>query len=403
MNKTETVLTALVKSALKSEIYDPKEELTAEKISDIYKESLAQTVALLAFEALPEKAKSAVPRFEASAFGVAANNTRVTTEHTAIGKALEDSGIPYCILKGCASAYYYPNPESRSMGDIDFLVALPDIERATKAIEGIGYRPAENAAPHDFHLEFFKGHSVAEMHYAISRTTEFGFDPSSITNDILASARICQTEFGEIRIPDPYHHAIINLLHIYRHYIGDGIGLRHLCDWAVFVDSKDYDDIADKLLEFTDKWHLTRFFQMLSQISVQYLGIKNKDSFGKFDEKLCREFMDDVIGLGSFGRKSADHNGLYNFFNAKKLDRNGGNYISTFFSSIKSAVCVHWPTAEHNIFLLIIGTVFFSIRYWILVIMGKREKGHLIKDYNNAKKQTKLRDKLIDNKNPDQT
>ena len=396
MNKTETVLTALVKSALKSEVYDPKEELTTEEISDIYKESLAQTVALLAFEALPEKAKSAVPRFEASAFGVAANNIRVTTEHTAIGKALEDNGIPYCILKGYASAYYYPNPESRSMGDIDFLVAPSDIERATKVIEGIGYHSAENADLHDFHLEFFKGHSVAEMHYAISRTTEFGFDPSTITNDILASARVCQTEFGEIKIPDPYHHAIINLLHIYRHYVSDGIGLRHLCDWAVFVASKDYDDAADKLIEFTDKWHLTRFSQMLSQISVQYLGIKNKDSFGKLDEKLCREFMDDVIGLGNFGRKSANYQGLANLFNAEELGRKDKNYISTFFSSIRSVVCKHWPKAEHNVFLLIIGTIVFSARYLFRAITGKRKKIHLIEDYKNAKKQTEFRKKLTD-------
>ena len=398
MNKSETILTALVKAALKSETYNPKEELTTETILDIYKESIAQTVVSLAFEALPENARKDVPQFETAAFGSLTNNIRVTSEHIAIGKVLEDSGIPYCILKGYASAYYYPNPESRTMGDVDFLVAPSDVERATKALENIGYLPAEDADIHDFHIEFFKGQNIAEMHYSISRTTEFGFDPSTITNDILASARFCQTEFGKMKIPDPYHHAIINLLHIYRHYVGTGIGLRHLCDWAVFAASKDYDDITDKFLEFTDKWHLTHFCQMLSQISVRYLGIENKDGFGRFDEKLCCEFMDDIMHLGNFGRKSVNYQGLINLFDAKTPDKKDENYISSFFSSIKSVVCTHWPKAEHNTIILIVGTVVFSAKYLIRSIMGKRQKLHLIDDYKQAKKQVKLRSKLIDNK-----
>lgn len=398
MNKTEAVLTELVKSALKSKIYDPEDELTAEEISNIYRESTVQAVALLAFEALPANAKTAVPRFENTAFGVAANNIRVTTEHIAIGKVLEDNGIPYCILKGYASAYYYPNPESRSMGDVDFLVTPSDMERATKAIEGIGYRPAENAAKHDFHIEFLKEHSVAEMHYSISRTTEFGFDPSTVTDEILSMTMVCQTKFGAIRLPDPYHHAIISLLHIYRHYISSGIGLRHLCDWAVFVASDEYDAIADKLFEFTDRWNLTRFCQMLSQISVRYLGIDNKAVFGEFDEKLCCEFMNDVMQLGNFGMKRANYQGLTNLFSVAKLERNDEKYISSFFSSIKSIVSTHWPKAEHNVFLLIAGSVFFTVRYLFNLITGKRKNVHLIKDYKNAKKQTELRNKLIDNK-----
>lgn len=396
MDKTETVLTALVKSALKSEIYEPEEKLTAEEISNIYKESMAQTVALLAFEALPENAKTVVPQFESAALSVAANNIRVTGEHTAIGKALDDRGIPYCILKGYASAYYYPNPGSRSMGDVDFLVAPSDIERATKAIESIGYRPDKKTVAHDFHIKFFKENNVAEMHHSIGRTIEFGFDPSTITDDILASARVCQTEFGEMKIPDPYHHAIINLLHMYKHYISGGIGLRHLCDWAVFVASKDYDAVAGKLLEFTDKLHLTHLCQMFSQISVKYLGIENKDSFGRFDEQLCRELMDNVMQLGNFGRKGLNYKpGIISLFNAQVLDRKD-NYISTFFSSIKSHVCLHWPKAEHNVFLLVIGAVFFSLRYLFRSIMGKRKKVDLIEDYKTAKRQAALRKKLTD-------
>ena len=100
--------------------------------------------------------------------------------------------------------------------------------------------------------------------------------------------------------------------------------------------------------------------------------------------------------LGNFGRKGLNYKpGIINLFNAQALDRKD-NYISTFFSSIKSHVCWHWPKAEHNVFLLVIGAVFFSLRYLFRSIMGKRKKVDLIEDYKTAKRQAALRKKLTD-------
>ncbi len=393
MNTTETALTELVKAALKSETYLPAAEMTARQLADIYKESLAQAVPLSVYEALPESARAAVPQFETTAFGVAANNIRVTYEHIEIGKALEAEGIPYCILKGCASAYYYPNPEQRSMGDTDFLVAKRDTERAAKAISKIGYKLCSNAEPHEFHYEYQKGSAIAEMHYSISGQTESGMDPAALTDDILASARKCSVQYGEIMLPSPYYHAIIMLLHVYRHYVQGGIGLRHLCDWAVFAASNDYDAAADRLLKFTDEWHLTRFCQMLSEVSAEYLGIEPKASFGVPDKRLCAQFMDEILGYGNFGRKKEGT--LEHLFSTKTLDNGGKNSAETFFSSVKGRVCHYWPKAEKNVLVLAVGTVVFTARYLWRALTQKR-KIHIISDYKNAKKQTELHQKLTD-------
>ena len=39
-------------------------------------------------------------------------------------------------------------------------------------------------------------------------------------------------EGEKIRIPAPFHHGLILLLHTVHHMLGEGIGLRHLCDWG---------------------------------------------------------------------------------------------------------------------------------------------------------------------------
>ena len=105
MNGTERTLVALIKSALKSEKYISEHKFSSEEISNVYNESIAQTVPLLAYGALTDVSKSIIPEFEKTALNVAANNIRITLEHIAIGRALEEKNIPYCILKGYASSY----------------------------------------------------------------------------------------------------------------------------------------------------------------------------------------------------------------------------------------------------------------------------------------------------------
>ena len=179
MNTTEDLLVNLIRMALWSKPAEFPKNLTNEQIAAVYKESLVQSVPVLAFEALPETARNELPDFKMAVLKTVKNNMVVTYEHVAIGKALDEQNISYCILKGYASADYYHNPESRAMGDTDFLIAKKDVERATAVLKQLGYIPNKNADAHDFHYEFHKGKLIAEMHYSISSKTEFGLAPAA--------------------------------------------------------------------------------------------------------------------------------------------------------------------------------------------------------------------------------
>ena len=64
-----------------------------------------------------------------------ANTIRVIHNHVILHKWMEDAGIPYVILKGCASAAYYPKPQLRTMGDVDFLVPEQFLDKAGAILE----------------------------------------------------------------------------------------------------------------------------------------------------------------------------------------------------------------------------------------------------------------------------
>lgn len=90
MNTTEDLLVNLIRMALWPKPAEFPKNLTNEQIAAVYKESLVQSVPVLAFEALPETARNELPDFKMAVLKTVKNNMVVTYEHVAIGKALDE-------------------------------------------------------------------------------------------------------------------------------------------------------------------------------------------------------------------------------------------------------------------------------------------------------------------------
>ena len=89
-------------------------------------ESKQQAVTALALKnvSMPENVKDTNTVFKNITV-----NSRVFADHTLLNNIMTKANIPYTVLKGAASAYYYPDPIFRAMGDVDFLVKKEDIEK----------------------------------------------------------------------------------------------------------------------------------------------------------------------------------------------------------------------------------------------------------------------------------
>lgn len=69
------------------------------------------------------------------------------TEERAVMSALQTAGVRALVLKGCLLAWsVYPSPEQRFRTDLDILVELEQVEKASAILEGLGYRTAVNAS-----------------------------------------------------------------------------------------------------------------------------------------------------------------------------------------------------------------------------------------------------------------
>ena len=96
--------------------------------------------------------------------------------HNELHKLLSSNGTPYIILKGQASAYYYPNPMLRSMGDVDFLLVQSDVNRVDALLISQGFKKGRNAKKHDYHWAYKKDKEALEMHWNVPGVPESNND-----------------------------------------------------------------------------------------------------------------------------------------------------------------------------------------------------------------------------------
>ena len=165
-------------------------------------------------------------------------NMKVNAVASKLFSMLREDGLRCCILKGQGNALMYPNPYSRTPGDIDVWIDASReriMEYAQKKFElGDDIRLQ--------HLETSLDGVPVELH----------FFPCSMNNPIY-HARLqkwfkrnadlqCSNVVslpdgaGDIAIPTTAFNVIYQLTHLYHHFFDEGIGMRQIIDYFLVVN-----------------------------------------------------------------------------------------------------------------------------------------------------------------------
>ena len=305
------------------------------------------------------------------------NNMRIEYEHVDAHRLMLENKVPYVVLKGVASAIYYPEPSLRTMGDVDLLVLESDLEKVDKILRANGFCQ-EDFDAHHHHIVYQRHRnglrSVWEVHWKSPGIPngESGIKIQKYLSNIIDCARIHKIPSGEYQIPMAFHHGLVMLLHIAGHLINTGIGLRHLCDWAVFVATFSDDEFCAMFEEKLKAVGLWRFAQLLTQLSIKYLGCPKKDWCGNGDEEYLNKMMQDIMDGGNFGEKDK------NRINQAKLMTNTGkgvddtSILKQFFLTMNDKAKRGMPIVAKVPVLLPIGWAYVGFRHLLRMIQGRR-------------------------------
>lgn len=204
--------------------------------------------------------------------------------------------VPYVILKGTSAALYYPHPEFRTMGDIDIMTRHEDYTAACEMLLRNGYKEvtSANVSERARHREFEKNGINIEVHLFFASMNDADkakeFDDLIIEN--INSSHI---------LPDLIN-GLVLLEHINQH-LEQGLGLRQILDWMMFVDNCLSDE---KWLEFQN--YVKRIgLEVLAIVTTRmceiYLGLAEHTWCSNADENICKQLMKYVLDCGNFGNK----------------------------------------------------------------------------------------------------
>ena len=159
-------------------------------------------------------------------------NVRLNDAAIQVSEWFRKKGFRTCILKGQGNALMYPNPYSRTPGDIDIWVEGGD-KRVISFVSSIS--PHEKACYHHIEFPSYKGVEV-EVHYRPSFLLCFWHNRKlqkyyESVKEEQFSHRVMLGEQGEIAIPTVEFNLIFQLTHIFSHLMNEGIGLRQLLDY----------------------------------------------------------------------------------------------------------------------------------------------------------------------------
>lgn len=239
-------------------------------------------------------------------------NMKVNLVASKLYSMFREDGLRCCILKGQGNALMYPNPYSRTPGDIDVWVnaSREDITEYAK----IHFKLENDIRFH--HLETTMDGVPVELH----------FFPCSMNNPIyharlqkcfrrnadLQCSHIVRLpdRAGDIAIPTTAFNVIYQLTHLYHHFFDEGIGMRQIIDYYYVVNNDELLVIRDTLQSELKHLGLWKFAGAVMYVLHEALGLSEEKMIAPIDEKRGKLLLAEILNGGNFGRHFTKYGGF---------------------------------------------------------------------------------------------
>lgn len=286
---------------------------TMEEWRGLFADSQKQSVVGIAFAGVERLPKEQWPPqallFEwiGAAERIKQKNALLDRQCVKLQKRFAEAGIKTSILKGQGVARYYDVSSLRQPGDIDIFVDCGR-ERALRFAHDCGMRNVDWDYKH-LHLDVWTDTEV-EVHYRVevllnlwkNRKLQKWF--AAHTEEIFGltdSAKVTdKTDGATFVTPTVEFNRFYILLHIYRHFLYEGVGLRQLLDYyfvLLHTDCTDDTDVIKALKQF-GMWKFARGVMWILQ---EVFGLEREYMFCEPLESEGRFILSEVMAGGNFG------------------------------------------------------------------------------------------------------
>lgn len=303
----------------------------------------------------------------------------------------QEHNIRAVVLKGTSVARYYSPPDMRYLGDIDILIDRSKLDDVSEILRSIGYKLKEHE--HGFHISFDGKGVTVEIHYAASEIPEGECSQKveQAMDGFLENTSMATMNEMLFPVLSEQNQALMLLLHMERHMMEGGIGLRQLCDWAVFAGTIDKREWVDKTMQLLKECGLLLYAQVITKACCKFLGLAPEKAEWCHDanEQLAHEFMYDVFRAGNLGH--ADSESVGNIFaNRNMLGNKNQSRVLALISYLNNLAYQNFPSSRKHKVLLPFLWLFLPLRYCVRSMIGLRTKKNIGRVLSGANRRQKL-------------
>lgn len=285
-NKAVAVFEELLRAGLwGTPLSERWKELQEEDWKQVLWLARQQTVQGLVFDGL-QVIKDA-PALEKLMFGLTVQVIRIeqlnklldrTASH--FSEQLRENGVQAVLLKGQGVATLYPHPKRRQCGDIDLFVGVEQFERAKQLFQKWGY-PVELEQMGDKHLKVIEKNGInLDIHWITTMPLSPKLDkPLRLWEQTVfrEQREYVSLDGIKVQVPPPQFNAIFLFMHMFNHFMSEGVSYRQVCDWGLSLRDERVRQNHSLLEKYIRQYDLVQPWKVFSYVAVHRLGFNAVD------------------------------------------------------------------------------------------------------------------------------
>ncbi len=255
--------------------------------------------------------------------------------------------IRMMVFKGQANAAMYPIPEHRATGDIDCWL-FGDAEKADRLLVEKNVKVQNNWYRHSKFV--LKGETI-ENHRVMSHTR--GSKKKKLMEEELRTMiSSCDLQSipgcGMALMPTAQFNACFLTYHGLHHFLTEGLRMKQILDWAVFLNSEQDNVDWPAFNDFCKRYKLDRFAALMNYIASSFLGVKLANTEILVDDKYAQKVIDQTLYDDSYLFNSGKDNWVVRWLLVKNMltvDRwkyekiAQENVLKHFWQSMSAFIC----------------------------------------------------------------
>ena len=272
-----------------------------------------QTVLGLVFEALKDRRLEGItdkkPIFEgmSKAEKIKRQNHLLNKDLVGFVNKCDQLEIGYLVVKGQTIGCLYPKPELRQPGDIDFLFPVEsDYETQRAKMAQIFPKTQLPEKMLEGEVGFKHNGIIYELHTSLRGWAKKKHQ--KIWDDLMEQEwkELHYVEIGgvKVRTLSPTMNAAYVFIHLFFHFIREGVSLRQMCDWAIVLFHYEKEIDRERLMKILIDLDMLDAYRAFGVLLVDDIGLESQlfpFQLGEEDRVWRKFIIGDIIRGGNFG------------------------------------------------------------------------------------------------------